>query len=83
MQVITTTSLLQGSSLCYHCKESVLHPMNSAAAVLSTSLNHGSLNAVVVVDDLCHFFLRRKVQGSGLQERPLISLLIHARGECT
>jgi hypothetical protein len=75
IQVITTTSLLQGSSLCHHCKESVLHPMISAAAVFSTSLN-----AVAVVDDLCHFFLRREVQGSGLQERPLISLLIDARG---
>jgi hypothetical protein len=39
--------------------------MISAAAVLSTSLNDGSLNAVVF-DDLCHFFLRREVQGSGL-----------------
>jgi hypothetical protein len=57
--------------------------MISAAAVLSTSLNDGSLNAVVVDDDLCHFFLRREVKGSGLQERPLISLLIDARGECT
>jgi hypothetical protein len=54
--------------------------MISAAAVFSTSLNDGSLNAVAVVDDLCHFFLRREVQGSGLQERPLISLLIDARG---
>jgi hypothetical protein len=49
MQVITTTSLLQGSSLCYHCKESVLHPMSSAAAVLSTSLNHGSLNVLLLL----------------------------------
>jgi hypothetical protein len=49
--------------------------MISAAAVLSTSLNDGSLNAVVVDDDLCHFFLRREVKGSGLQERPLMHLI--------